>query len=98
MMASISLCTFGDKHQPYSRPLEPRATHIWLLAPSALANPILREAALSLLSDEEAARLRRFVFQRDRDTFLATRALSRITLSQCAACDPRALKFAVNRY
>lgn len=89
---------FHGKEQACATEIGSPSAHIWLLSPSLLANPILRRSMLSLLSSEEAARARRFMFERDRDIFLTTRALSRFLLSLYVGCHPRELVFAANKY
>jgi 4'-phosphopantetheinyl transferase len=59
----------------------------------ALAN---LDAYRSLLSEDEHARMARFVFDRDRHAFLLTRALVRTTLSRYAAVPPAQWKFIAN--
>src|SRR5215218_6477573 len=72
------------------------AVHVDLLHTAnadALAN---LDAYRSLLSDEEHARMARFVFDRDRRAFLLTRALVRTTLSRYAPVRPADWKFIAN--
>jgi len=52
-----------------------------------------RAAYEALMSDEERARHQRFMFERDRDLFLATRALVRAALSRYADVRPEAWRF-----
>lgn len=51
-----------------------------------------------LMTPEECERHRRFVFQRDRDLFLATRALARTTLSRYADVQPAGWRFVSDGY
>jgi 4'-phosphopantetheinyl transferase len=59
----------------------------------ALAN---LEAYRAYLSEDERARMARFVFDRDRRAFLLTRALVRTTLSRYASLRPADWKFIAN--
>jgi 4'-phosphopantetheinyl transferase len=73
-----------------------RAVHVDLLStanPDALCN---LEAYRDLMSDDEHARMARFVFDRDRRAFLLTRALVRTTLSRYAPVAPADWKFIAN--
>src|SRR3954451_20032403 len=72
------------------------AVHIDLLQTAntdAIAN---LEAYREWLSADERERMTRFVFDRDRRTFLLTRALVRTTLSRYAAVPPAAWRFIAN--
>ena len=57
------------------------ATHLWLCDLDALRDPALLADYLSLLDTDEARRLDRLVFARDRHRFLVSHALLRYVLS-----------------
>jgi len=52
----------------------------------------------ALLTPDEHERMTRFVFERDRQRFLITRALVRTMLSRYASVDPAAWRFITNEY
>lgn len=74
------------------------AVHVDLLRtddPTALAR---LDAYRLLLTDDEQARMARFVFENDRRAFLLTRALVRTTLSRYAAVAPADWRFIANTH
>lgn len=76
--------------------LGPRDVVVFLAAPA----DVDADAARSLLADDERARLDRFHFARDREVFLASRALQRRALSACVdgAVAPAAWRFAADAH
>ena len=73
--------------------------HLWHVWPDDLTDPALLTAYRALLSPDEIARNRRFVFPKGRHEHLVTRALVRTTLSAYRpAVDPRAWEFVANPY
>jgi 4'-phosphopantetheinyl transferase len=62
--------------------------HVWYGEPARLA-----AGDPSLLTADEVARLQRYVFERDREIFLATRVLVRTTLSRYRPIAPRDWRF-----
>lgn len=79
-------------------PLLPGEAHVWLAQPDALDAPGARERYEALLDAEEKDRMRRFRFERDRDLFLLSHALLRLTLSRYATQDPRDWSFVRNAW
>jgi 4'-phosphopantetheinyl transferase len=75
----------------------PSAVDVFLLRPEALA-PDDRDALLSWLHPSELERHRRFVFDRHRLEFLATRALVRRALSSFRPIDPPAWQFRITAH
>ncbi|MEQ9322621.1 MAG: 4'-phosphopantetheinyl transferase superfamily protein [Polyangiaceae bacterium] len=74
--------------------LEPPAgVDLWCFFYDEHLDPARRAAYDALLTDEERARHQRFMFARDRDLFLATRALVRCALSRYARVAPAAWRF-----
>jgi 4'-phosphopantetheinyl transferase len=74
------------------------AVHVDLLPtddPSALAR---LDAYRALLTEDEHARMARFVFDKDRRAFLLTRALVRTTLSRYAVVAPADWRFTANAH
>lgn len=74
------------------------AVHVDLLAtddPAALSR---LDSYKRLLSDDEQVRMARFVFERDRDAFLLTRALVRTMLSRYARVAPAEWRFIENEH
>lgn len=78
-----------------SRPLDLGAddVHVWYAFPERVADPASVEHLRAILSDEETARQRRFVFEKDRDLFLVARVLVRIVLSRYAGVAAAAWSF-----
>jgi len=74
------------------------AVHVDLLATDSAQALAKRAQYLPLLSAEEHERMRRFVFERDRQRFLLTRALVRTTLSRYAAVAPADWQFIANAH
>lgn len=68
--------------------------HLWFLFPDAWEEPILRQAAVPLLAEEERVRMEQFRFPRHRRLYLASRFLLRTTLSRYADVPPRGWRFA----
>jgi 4'-phosphopantetheinyl transferase len=69
--------------------LELLDVHVWTVA-------LERDPSILLgnLSEDEAARARRFHFQRDRDEFVVARGALRVLLGDYLACDPAVIRFA----
>ncbi len=76
--------------------LPPDEAHLWLLDPSSWDLPSRSSALRSWLSPEESARMERYLFERHRQEYLATRALCRAVLSRYAPVDPTAWRFRHN--
>src|SRR5450631_997392 len=74
------------------RPLSPAPAevHVWT---ACAADPSLVEECRRLLSDREADRAARFIFERDRTMAVVSRGLRRMVLGWYAQADPRALGF-----
>ena len=75
----------------------PSAVDVFLLRPEALA-PDDRDALLAWLHPSELERYHRFVFDRHRLEFLATRALVRRALSSFRAIEPPAWRFRITAH
>jgi 4'-phosphopantetheinyl transferase len=72
------------------------AVHIDLVETANTAALEKLDAYKALLSNDEQARMARFVFDRDRRAFLITRALVRTTLSRYAGVAPADWRFIAN--
>jgi 4'-phosphopantetheinyl transferase len=72
------------------------AVHVDLVHPDSAEALARQEAYRALLSNEEAERMARLVFERDRRRFLLTRALVRTMLSRYASVAPAAWSFTAN--
>lgn len=73
--------------------------HIWLSFPEEIkGNDKLLNAYLPLMSEEEAAQQKRFHFEKDRLTYLVTRAAIRNLLSKYGALKPAEWQFVKNKY
>lgn len=80
-------------------PLPPCEVHVWLASASILAgDPTLAANYHTLMTPEESARHRRFMFERNRNEFLLTRALARTVLSRYADVPPRDWRFAAGSH
>jgi 4'-phosphopantetheinyl transferase len=75
-----------------------RQVHLWLTDPLAIDDTGLRSAYAGLLTAAEQARRERYRFERDRHTFLVTRALVRTVLSRYCSVRPADWRFAENAY
>ncbi len=71
---------------------------VWAAEPSALDAAEVRAACEALLTDDERARQRAFVFERNRREGLLTRALVRSVLSRYRPTAPGAWRFARNAH
>jgi len=78
--------------------LGPNEVHLWYAHPEHITDPARLASLEALLSQEERERRGRFVFERDRHTFLITRALVRTVLSRYADVPPEAWGFVPNGY
>ena len=67
--------------------------HVWACATQHCREPGLLSDYAALLSDGERDRWRRFVFERDRHTYLVSRALLRTVLSRYVAMPPARFAF-----
>jgi 4'-phosphopantetheinyl transferase len=83
----------------YSALVRGHEVHLWCVWPDDVTDPALLAAYRALLSEDEIARNRRFVFPKGRHEHLMTRALVRTTLSAYQpAVDPRDWQFVANPY
>ena len=72
--------------------------HLWCAHPSELNRDDVYDVARHMITSEEAQRLERFCFARDRQTYLATRVLVRTVLSRYEPLAPAAWRFIVGQY
>lgn len=72
--------------------------HLWCAHPSELNRDDVYDVARHLITSEEAQRLERFCFARDRQTYLASRVLVRTVLSRYEPLAPAAWRFTVGQY
>lgn len=72
--------------------------HVWCAQPDALGDADLLRGLEALLSEEERARHRRFLRERDRRLFLVAHALVRRTLSRYLDVPPEDLLFRANAH
>src|ERR1039458_10295513 len=66
--------------------------------PETINDPELLSAYRQLMSADERLREKRFRFERDRHTYVVTRALVRTVLSKYLSIDPGHLQFEANSY
>lgn len=85
-----------DEHERLELP--PGEVHIWLCRPEEARDPSLLGQYDRLLDSSERARLERFVFERERVSFLVSHALLRTTLSAYAPPAPEAWRFSQNEH
>jgi 4'-phosphopantetheinyl transferase len=67
------------------------AIHVWRAA--LAVDPTTLQRLENLLADDERARAGRFIFQQDRDRFIAARGILRELLSTYLQCEPRNIGF-----
>lgn len=79
-------------------PLGKDTVHLWWARADALGSRKLKDRYFHELSEDEQARYHRFMFQKDSDLFLATRALCRKTLSTYIPIEPESWGFVANHY
>ena len=72
--------------------LDPDEAHLWYLVPSDVTSE-LSDRYRALLSDEEAAREARYVFEPSRMEHRLTRGLARTVLARYTGVHPKALRF-----
>jgi 4'-phosphopantetheinyl transferase len=72
--------------------------HLWFTFPDEIQDRGLLSTYERLMSEEERARRRRFLFARHRHEFLVARALVRTTLSRYAPVSPEAWTFSQNEH
>jgi 4'-phosphopantetheinyl transferase len=72
--------------------------HLWSVDPARVGQQNLQRHFDRLLDSAEQRRCLRYAFQRDRQLFLASRALLRTVLSRYEPIPPGAWRFAVDRY
>jgi 4'-phosphopantetheinyl transferase len=88
--------------EAYEHPKESLSTHevhIWLAFPDEIkANQALLDRYMPLMNAEEAAQQKRFHFEKDRLTYLVTRAAIRNLLSKYGKLQPHEWQFEKNKY
>jgi len=72
--------------------------HLWYVEPERITDAAVLAAYQALLAADEATRLRRFVFAKDRHRHLVTRALVRTVLSRYAEVEPAGWVFRENAH
>jgi 4'-phosphopantetheinyl transferase len=75
-----------------------RAVQVWTALCDRLGDPACAARWAAVLSDEELQRHRRFMFERDRHSFLAAHAATRLGLSRYADVEPRSWRFTPGPY
>lgn len=78
--------------------LDEETFFLWCARPEDISDEATSEACLSLLSDEERARMLAFRFDMHRREYLTTRTLVRTALSKYHPTAPEAWRFQVNAY
>jgi 4'-phosphopantetheinyl transferase len=86
----------GANHPPPSIPLNEAEVHVWKA-------PILQEQStipplFALLSADERERSARFVFERDRNRFVASRAILRLIIARYRSMKPAEIVLAYDSY
>jgi 4'-phosphopantetheinyl transferase len=76
----------------------PRPTTLWYALTSDVAEPALLRACLAVLTAEEAAKQKAFMFERHRHEYLVTRALCRGVLATYTGVAPAELVFTRSAY
>src|SRR5271169_4098814 len=76
--------------------LADREIHVWRASLST-DEPTLRRLEATL-ADQEKARAARFIFERDRDRYIAARGILRDLLGKYLQCEPRSIEFSYGPY
>ena len=79
-------------------PLNAQTVHLWWATDRGLSTNRLKELYFDWLTDEEKDRYGRYMFQKDADLYLLTRALCRKVLSQYVDVSPAKWRFQSNQY
>ena len=79
-------------------PLNAQTVHLWWATDRGLNTQRLKELYLNWLREDEKARYHRYMFQKDRDLYLLTRALCRKVLSHYVPTQPENWRFESNEY
>lgn len=72
--------------------------HVWFCRPKNIRDPALLKGYHRMLAPEEATQQARFYFEKDRHTYLVTRAMVRTLLSRYGDLGPREWQFEKNQY
>lgn len=72
--------------------------HVWMTSPDGVRDPDLLQAYSTLLTTEEEARYRRFLFERHRRDFLIARACVRTALSRYEDVAPADWRFKIGEH
>jgi 4'-phosphopantetheinyl transferase len=75
-----------------------RQIHLWLAFGDDINDRALLDSYRAVMNDDERARELRLRFEKDRKSFIITRALVRTVLSRYAAVEPAAWQFGTNAY
>lgn len=78
--------------------LSPSEIHVWFCRPKNIRDPALLKGYHRMLSPEETTQQARFYFEKDRHTYLVTRAMVRTLLSRYGDLAPRDWQFEKNEY
>ena len=78
--------------------LSHNVVEIWYALTESINDPALLSAYRQLMSADERLREKRFRFEKDRHTYVVTRALIRTVLSKYSPTAPDSWQFAQNRY
>ena len=78
--------------------LPPADVHLWYVCDDGCDDPARTARWAALLTDDEAARRGRYLFEHSRRQFLLGRALVRTLLSRYAAVEPDAWRFQENAF
>jgi 4'-phosphopantetheinyl transferase len=81
---------------PVTPELARGAIHVW--SASLVTDEVTLRSLEATLVDEERERARRFIFERDRDRYVAARGILRDLLGQYLRCAPRSIEFAYGPY
>jgi 4'-phosphopantetheinyl transferase len=83
---------------PAPLPLAPHEIHVWYSTTTEQPDAELLARCHATLSAEERARAARYVFDRDRNTYLVAHALVRTSLSRATGVNPGDWTFIANKY
>ena len=86
-----------ERSSPLATPdLARREIHVWCA--SLATDETTLQRLESTLADQERERARRFIFERDRDRYIAARGILRDLLGKYLHCAPRSIEFVYGPY
>jgi 4'-phosphopantetheinyl transferase len=79
-------------------PIDVNQAHLWRVNPESIKDDGVLRSFVTMLSNEERERQRKFIFEKDRHLYLVAHAFVRFCLSRYADVEPERWIFRKNRY